>query len=247
MGERDVGRGCSRPRLVVALDFPGAEAALDLASRLDPRRCRLKVGKELFVRAGPDVVARLQRAGFEVFLDLKFHDIPHTVARACRAAAELGVWMLNVHASGGRRMLEAARAAIGVHEARPVLIAVTVLTSLERADMAELGCEHSPQQLVVRLADLARSCGLDGVVCSARDLTGLQRVVPDTFLRVTPGIRPGGDPAADQRRVTTPAEALAAGATHLVVGRPITGAPDPMKALERIEEEMGEEQVTRDS
>jgi orotidine-5'-phosphate decarboxylase len=226
------------PRIIVALDFPAPEEAITLAERLEPARCRVKVGKELFTRAGPGVVTALQGRGFQVFLDLKFHDIPSTVAGACRAAAELGVWMVNVHASGGVAMMEAAREAVGEGVGTPLLIAVTVLTSLDEADLAELGVHAHPSSQAVRLAALAESCGLDGVVCSAADLGRLRESVTPGFLAVTPGVRPAGSAAGDQKRVATPAAAIAAGATHLVVGRPVTAAPDPLAALEAIEAEL---------
>ena len=226
------------PRIIVALDFPALEPALALVSRLDPGRCRIKVGKELFVRAGPQGVEAIQRAGFEVFLDLKFHDIPNTVTGACRAATELGVWMLNVHASGGRRMLDAARDAVHAYADRPHLIAVTVLTSLAAGDLEGTGISDAPIAQVQRLARLAQLAGLDGVVCSASDLEELRGVVGADFLRVTPGIRPAGDGRDDQRRISSPAAAIAAGSTHLVVGRAITAADDPMAALAMIEAEI---------
>ncbi len=226
------------PRIIVALDFPGADAALAMAARLAPERCRVKVGNELFTRAGPAVVEALHARGFEVFLDLKFHDIPNTVAGACRAAAELGVWMVNVHAGGGIAMLEAARAAVGDGAGAPLLIAVTVLTSLDEADLAELGVHAHPSSQAVRLAALAQSCGLDGVVCSPADLERLRESVPPDFLAVTPGVRPAGAQAGDQKRIATPASALAMGATHLVIGRPITAAGDPLAALAAIEAEI---------
>ena len=232
-GSTDVG-----PRIIVALDFPGGDAALAMAERLAPARCRVKVGKELFTRAGPGVVEALQARGFDVFLDLKFHDIPSTVAGACRAAAELGVWMVNVHASGGIATLEAARAGVGDGAGAPLLIAVTVLTSLDEADLAELGVHAHPSSQAVRLAALAQSCGLDGVVCSPADLERLRESVSPGFLAVTPGVRPAGADAGDQKRIATPASALAMGATHLVIGRPITAAGDPLAALAAIEAEI---------
>jgi orotidine-5'-phosphate decarboxylase len=232
------GAASGGPRIIVALDVPAAEDALALAACLDPAICRVKVGNELFTRAGPAVVAALQQRGFEVFLDLKFHDIPNTVAGACRAAAELGVWMVNVHASGGIAMLEAAREAVGEGAGAPLLIAVTVLTSLDEADLAELGVHAHPSSQAVRLAALAESCGLDGVVCSPADLDRLRQAVSPRFLAVTPGVRPAGSAAGDQKRVATPAAAVAAGATHLVVGRPVTAAADPRAALEAIAAEL---------
>lgn len=230
----------SGPRILVALDFPSAAPALALAHRLDPGQCRLKVGKELFTAAGPDLVLQLQALGFEVFLDLKFHDIPNTVAGAVRAAAELGVWMVNVHASGGRRMLLAARETLEKLQRRPLLIAVTVLTSLERSDLAEIGLDIDPLLQVERLARLTADCGLDGVVCSAQEAPRLRVACGGDFCLVTPGIRPVVAAAGDQRRVMTPAAALAAGADYLVIGRPITAAADPALALAQIAAEIGQ-------
>ncbi len=220
--------------IIVALDYPDASQALDMAAQLDPTLCRVKVGKELFTRAGPEVVKKLVALGFDVFLDLKFHDIPNTVAAACRAAMDLGVWMLNVHASGGRRMLEAAREAVGSGHERPLLIAVTILTSLEAADLGEIGFTGSPADNVLRLARLTEDSGLDGVVCSSREVSLLRGAVGDEFRLVTPGIRPLGADAGDQRRVMTPADALAAGSDYLVIGRPITAADVPHEALNAI-------------
>lgn len=221
----------SGPRVIVALDYPEAAPALALAARLDPASCRLKIGKELFTAAGPALVEALQRQGHGVFLDLKFHDIPNTVAGAVRAAAGLGVWMVNVHASGGRRMLEAAREALSTLHNPPLLIAVTVLTSLERADLVETGLDVDPAEQVERLTRLARDCGLDGVVCSAQEASRMRALTGPAFRLVTPGIRPACTEAGDQRRTMTPAAALAAGADYLVVGRPVTAAPDPALAL----------------
>jgi orotidine-5'-phosphate decarboxylase len=227
------------PRLIVALDYAAAAPAERLASRLDPRRCRLKVGKELFTAAGPELVRELVARGFDVFLDLKFHDIPNTVAGAVRAAAELGVWMVNVHASGGRRMMHAAREALGtVAGRRPLLIAVTVLTSMEAQELEETGVRGGLEEQVLRLAGLAIDCGLDGVVCSAREAPLLRARFGALPVLVTPGIRPASAPADDQRRTLTPSEAIAAGSDFLVVGRPVTGAPDPAAALAAILSDM---------
>jgi orotidine-5'-phosphate decarboxylase len=221
-------------RIIVALDVPDAASALALAARLDPRLCRVKVGKELFVAAGPDVVARLQERAFEVFLDLKFHDIPNTVAGACRSAARLGVWMMNIHASGGGAMMRAARDAIATVARPPLLIGVTVLTSLGDADLAQVGFGGTALENVERLARLARECGLDGVVCSAQEAQAVRRVAGAQFTLVTPGIRLANDSAGDQSRVVTPQEALRLGADYLVIGRSITAAADPVAALESI-------------
>jgi orotidine-5'-phosphate decarboxylase len=225
-------------RVIVPLDFPDAEAALALAARLDPKLCRVKVGKELFVAAGPAVVARLQERGFEVFLDLKFHDIPNTVAGACRAAARLGVWMMNVHASGGEAMLRAAREAIEGVSRPPLLIAVTILTSLAESDLARIGYAGSLLENVERLARLARACGLDGVVCSAQEAPALRKAAGDGFVLVTPGIRLESERKDDQARVVTPREAVRLGADYLVIGRPITQASDPAATLESIRESL---------
>lgn len=225
-------------RVIVALDFADAGTATALADRLDPTQCRLKVGKELFVRAGPELVRYLARRGFAVFLDLKFHDIPNTVAQACRAAADLGVWMVNVHAGGGLRMMEAARAALDPSASSPRLIAVTVLTSMGGDDLHEVGVDAAPEAQVLRLARLARHAGLDGVVCSAREAATLRRELGPEFLLVTPGIRPSGSAADDQRRILTPLQALQAGADYLVVGRPITQAADPLAALRLVNVEI---------
>jgi orotidine-5'-phosphate decarboxylase len=226
------------PRVIVALDFSDETGALDLAARLDPALCRLKVGKELFTAAGPRVVHQLVGRGFSIFLDLKFHDIPNTVASACRAAARLGVWMLNVHASGGRAMLRAAREAVPVGAHSPKLIAVTLLTSMAASDLSETGVSGTPEQIVLRLSLLARDCALDGVICSVLEAGLLRDRCGDSFCLVTPGIRPADAAADDQQRVATPAAAIAAGASYLVVGRPITRAPDPLAALRRINNEI---------
>jgi orotidine-5'-phosphate decarboxylase len=226
--------------LIVALDLPREADALDLVARLDPARCRLKVGKELFTRCGPGLVQRLQRCGFEVFLDLKFHDIPNTVAAACAAAADLGVWMVNVHCSGGPRMIAAARERLEGRSHRPLLIGVTVLTSLDAEDLAAVGCPGDPAERVLRLAELGQRAGLDGVVCSPLEAGAVRRTRGAGFVLVTPGVRPLGDAAGDQKRVMTPADALAQGADYLVIGRPITAAPDPMLALAAIERSLGD-------
>jgi len=226
------------PRIIVSLDFETREEALALARVLEPKHCRVKVGKELFTRCGPAVVEELRGLGFDVFLDLKFHDIPHTVARACTAAAALGVWMLNVHASGGRAMLEAAREAVDASERPPLLVAVTVLTSLSAQDLHELGVAADPEEQVLRLARLARAAGLDGVVCSAREAQQLRLVCGSDFALVTPGIRPAGAASGDQKRIVTPGDAVRIGSDYLVIGRPVTRAPDPLQALIAIEEEI---------
>ena len=225
------------PRIVVALDYADAMPALQLAAMLDPLECRLKVGKELFTAAGPSLVRELVARGFGVFLDLKFHDIPNTVAGAVRAAAELGVWMVNVHASGGRRMLEAARDALRTPQgARPLLTAVTVLTSMTQRDLTETGVDADVEAQVLRLARLALESGLDGVVCSAREAPLLRGALGTPAVLVTPGIRLEDAVSAhdDQRRTLSPVEAMAAGSDYLVIGRPITAAADPVAALRSI-------------
>lgn len=224
--------------ILVALDYADVTPALALAERLEPALCRLKVGKELFTRGGPQLVERLQGMGFEIFLDLKFHDIPNTVAGAVRAAADLNVWMVNVHAGGGRRMMEAAADAVAGASHKPLLIAVTVLTSMTDEDLAELGHHEGTGARVQQLAALTQESGLDGVVCSALEAPALRASRGDNFCLVTPGIRLAGDAAGDQRRVVTPADALARGADYLVIGRSITGADDPLAALRRVHEEI---------
>ena len=227
-------------RVIVPLDFPEAAPALALAKRLDPQLCRVKVGKELFTAAGPAVVTALQERGFEVFLDLKYHDIPNTVAGACRAAAKLGVWMLNVHASGGAAMMRAAREAVDVASNRPLLIAVTILTSLADADLAAIGFGGTAAQNVERLAALTHACGLDGVVCSAQEVAALRRATGADFKLVTPGIRLADSKPDDQSRTVTPAEAIRLGADYLVIGRPITQSRDPVATLHAIHQSLQE-------
>ncbi len=224
--------------VVVALDFSDAGAVMELVSGLDPDCCRLKVGKELYTHCGPALVERLAADGFEVFLDLKFHDIPNTVAGACAAAADLGVWMVNVHALGGRRMMEAARAAIAQKSHQPLLMAVTILTSMDESDLREIGLSGSAEENVLRLATLAEQSGLDGVVCSPLEVAELSRRSRDGFRFITPGIRPAGSQANDQKRITTPTDALSSGADYLVIGRPITAADDPLAALQAINAEI---------
>ncbi len=229
---------CRSP-VIVALDFEQQQQALNLVSQLDPSLCRLKVGKEMFTHFGPDFVKALQQQGFEVFLDLKFHDIPNTVAKAVAAAAELGVWMVNVHASGGSRMMQAAKEALLPFGAQaPKLIAVTVLTSMEQSDLTELGIMLTPAQQVQKLAALTAATGLDGVVCSAQEATLLKQQFGQQFQLVTPGIRPANSAADDQRRVMTPKAAQLAGVDYMVIGRPITKAADPLGALKAIVDEL---------
>lgn len=221
-------------RLIIALDFPTAEQALAFVTQLDPQQCKLKVGFELFVAAGPTFVRELVDRGFAVFLDLKFHDIPNTVASACKAAAQLGVWMINVHASGGATMMAAAREALRGLENPPRLIAVTVLTSMDRAQLTGTGVLVDPETQVQHLAGLAAASGLDGVVCSAQEAAMLRQQLGTAFLLVTPGIRPTGSDQGDQSRVMTPAQARQAGVNYVVVGRPITQAADPQAVIAQI-------------
>ena len=220
--------------IVVAMDFNDAASCLQLASRLNPSQCRLKIGKELFTVAGPQLVGALMEKGFEVFLDLKYHDIPNTVAKAVKAAADLGVWMVNVHASGGRRMLGAAKEAIDKSLHSPLLIAVTVLTSMTKEDLLIVGLDIEPEEQVMRLAQLAKTSGFDGVVCSAMEAKPLKAALGNDFCLVTPGIRPAGSAVDDQRRIVTPQDALNNGSDYLVIGRPITQAKDPAQVCEDI-------------
>ncbi len=227
------------PKIIIALDYASSAPALALAERLDPAACRLKVGKELFTAAGPVVLEKLMQRGFDIFLDLKFHDIPNTTAQACKAASQLGVWMVNVHALGGRKMLEAAANAVANSLKPPKLIAVTMLTSMAADDLADLGIKESPAQMVLRLATLAQDSGLDGVVCSAQEASLLREKLGKTFCLVTPGIRPAQASLDDQSRVMTPQAALQAGSSYLVIGRPITQAADPLQALRNINIDIG--------
>lgn len=220
--------------VIVALDFSDAGEVLALVSGLEPNSCRLKVGKELYTHCGPALVERLVADGFDVFLDLKFHDIPNTVAGACGAAADLGVWMVNVHALGGRRMMEAAREAIAQKSHQPLLIAVTILTSMGESDLHEIGLSGSAKANVLRLAKLAEQSGLNGVVCSPLEVAVLNQQCAEEFNFITPGIRPAGAAVNDQKRITTPVDALSLGSNYLVIGRPITAAADPLAALQAI-------------
>lgn len=229
------------PKVIVALDYDNDAAALDFVSRIDPSTCNLKVGKELFTVAGPQFVSKLVALGFRVFLDLKFHDIPNTTAHAVRAAASLGVWMVDVHASGGRIMMEAVvneLEKLPANMQRPLVIGVTVLTSMDQAQMQEIGLTCTPQEQVLRLAKLAQSAGLNGVVSSAQEAAMIKKELGPFFINVTPGIRPSGSDLGDQKRVMTPAQAIAAGADYLVIGRPITKAADPCAVLKSINHEI---------
>ena len=227
------------PKIIVALDFPSQNPALALADQLDPAKCRLKVGKELFTCSGPDLVKALQSRGFDIFLDLKFHDIPNTTSAAVAAAAELGVWMVNVHASGGEKMMVACRERLeSFGNDRPLLIAVTVLTSMSDEDLAGIGIASSAEAHVSRLATLTKNSGLDGVVCSAQEAPRLKAEQGSDFQLITPGIRSLTADKGDQQRIMTPVDALKAGSDYLVIGRPITQAADPLAALESIHAEV---------
>lgn len=228
-------RAVTRSPVVVALDYNNRDNALAFVDRIDPRDCRLKVGKEMFTLFGPQFVRELQQRGFDIFLDLKFHDIPNTAAHAVAAAADLGVWMVNVHASGGARMMTAAREALlSFGNDAPLLIAVTVLTSMEASDLADIGVTLSPAEHAERLAALTQKCGLDGVVCSAQEAVRFKQAFGQDFKLVTPGIRPAGSDAGDQRRIMTPEQASAAGVDYMVIGRPVTQSADPAQTLRAI-------------
>jgi orotidine-5'-phosphate decarboxylase len=227
------------PQIIVALDYAEQQTAFALVEQLDPRLCRLKIGKEMFTRFGPPFVTRLIKQGFAVFLDLKFHDIPNTVANACLAAAELGVWMINVHAQGGRKMLEAAREALDKGQyPRPLLVGVTLLTSLDEQDISEIGWIGDTSAVVLRLAHLCEQAGLDGVVCAGPEVALLRNSCKKDFCLVTPGIRLEQMPGDDQKRTLTPREALDAGANYLVIGRPITRAQHPLQVLNQIQQQI---------
>lgn len=225
-------------KVIVALDFSSAMETHEFINRITPGSCRLKVGKELFTREGPQLVRQLVEKGHDVFLDLKFHDIPNTVAKACAAAADLGVWMLNVHAAGGRNMLMAACEAVDKSQSSPLLIAVTVLTSLDQQDLNEVGLMCTPLEQVMRLATLTAECKLDGVVCSPNEVTQLRQQMGSEFCLVTPGIRPAGSDTGDQKRIMTPADAMRNGSSYLVIGRPITQASDPQAVLDSINQDL---------
>ncbi|MEO8419047.1 MAG: orotidine-5'-phosphate decarboxylase [Methylophilaceae bacterium] len=231
------------PKIVVALDYADAANALRLIKDLDPTLCRVKVGKELFTAAGPQLVETLVNKGFGVFLDLKFHDIPNTVAKACEAASRLGVWMLNVHASGGVAMMQAAREGVAKSGSNPLLIAVTVLTSMDQTTLNRIGVQGNLQDQVLNLAKLTQQSGLDGVVCSAQEAPVLRSALGKDFCLVTPGIRPANASLDDQSRVVTPVQALQLGSNYLVIGRPITQAANPLKALQAISQEIAPYQV----
>ncbi|XWJ90000.1 orotidine-5'-phosphate decarboxylase [Phytobacter ursingii] len=235
-----ISRALTSSPIVVALDYDNRDKALAFVDRIDPRDCRLKVGKEMFTLFGPQLVRDLQERGFDVFLDLKFHDIPNTAAHAVKAAADLGVWMVNVHASGGARMMTAAKEAlVPFGNDAPLLIAVTVLTSMEASDLHGLGISATPAEYAERLAGLTQQCGLDGVVCSAQEAVRFKAAFGQQFKLVTPGIRPQGSEAGDQRRIMTPEQALAAGVDYMVIGRPVTQSADPAQTLRDINASLG--------
>ncbi|MDV7021147.1 orotidine-5'-phosphate decarboxylase [Atlantibacter subterraneus] len=228
-------RSATDSPIVVALDYDNRDKALAFVDQINPQDCRLKVGKEMFTRFGPQLVHDLQSRGFDVFLDLKFHDIPNTAAKAVAAAADLGVWMVNVHASGGARMMQAAREAlVPFGQDAPLLIAVTVLTSMEASDLADIGITLSPAEHAERLARLTQQCGLDGVVCSAQEAVRFKSALGQEFKLVTPGIRPEGSAAGDQRRIMTPQLAQQAGVDYMVIGRPVTQSENPSQTLRDI-------------
>ena len=225
----------SDSKVIVALDYAKEQDALAFVEQIEPKSCHLKIGKEMFTHFGPKFVRRLQQSGHSIFLDLKFHDIPNTCAHAVAAAADLGVWMVNVHASGGRRMMEASRNILEPYgQDKPLLIGVTVLTSMDQADLFEIGIQCSPKEHVMNLAGLAQQSGLDGVVCSAQEAMALKETLGQDFRLVTPGIRPAGSALGDQRRTMTPFEAVKAGSDYLVIGRPITQSEDPVQMLANI-------------
>ena len=226
-------------KIIVALDFNSSSQAVEFVDTLDPKLCRLKIGKELFTAAGPNLVETMIKKEFDVFLDLKFHDIPNTVANAVKVAADLGVWMLNVHISGGSTMMKSAKDAIISHGGcKPILIGVTVLTSISSAELSEIGINNDLKDQVVQLAKLAYQSGLDGVVCSAEEAKLLRNSMPSDFILVTPGIRREQDAAGDQKRVITPSQAIRNGSDYLVVGRPITQAASPSAALAAFNSEI---------
>ncbi len=241
--ERDQGCPvhCSPERLIVALDFSDPGQARNLVEQLKPTGVSFKIGLELYMAGGPDLVGDLA-ARHNIFLDLKFHDIPNTVAAAVRSAASLGVSMINLHAAGGRKMITAARDAVESLDRRPILLAVTVLTSMGDQEMHETGCPGSTAERVLQLAGLVSECGLDGVVCSPLEIAEIKAKVSPPLITVTPGIRPAGDAQDDQFRVGAPAEAIRSGGDYLVVGRPVTRAAEPLSAARRILTEMGVDQ-----
>ena len=229
----------NKSRLIISLDFSEANQALEFCKKIDPVSCKIKIGKELYTRAGPILIEKLRTLNYDIFLDLKYHDIPNTVANACRVATDLGVWMLNVHASGGSKMMEAAYESIiksGHSKNRPLLVAVTVLTSMSSDDFAELGLTNSIEDQVLLLSKMAKSAGLDGVVCSGIEANKLRHEFGKGFCLVTPGIRLDTLNNDDQERIMTPYEAIKAGSNYLVIGRPITRASNPVNVINAINE-----------
>lgn len=227
-------------QLIIALDFPTSYQALEFVKPLSPKQCKLKVGLELFVSAGPDFIKQLTDQGFDIFLDLKFHDIPNTAGSACSAAAKLGVWMMNVHASGGTTMMKTAKAAIDDQNSSTKLIAVTVLTSMNNQELASMNIKQSASEQVSALASLTKGAGLDGIVCSAQEAEMLRKDYGKEFLLVTPGIRPAGSATNDQSRIMTPGKAIQAGSSYIVVGRPITQSDNPIGVIEHINQEIAD-------
>ena len=223
-------------KIIIPLDLDYANA-IKLAKELDPKICRLKIGSQLFTSSGPKIVKEFSNLGFDIFLDLKFHDIPNTVYEAVKSSADLGVWMVNVHASGGREMLDAAKKALDGYKNPPLLIGVTLLTSLSEESLIDIGLTGLPEQ-VLRLAGLVKEMGLNGVVCAPSDITSIKNKFGKEFLTVTPGIRPSKSNLNDQRRVATPSEAIESGSDFIVIGRPITESKNPCSALERIHKEI---------
>ena len=230
--------GTTESRIIVPLDYSDQNQVFELVDKFEPSMCKLKVGKELFTATGPKLIDKLMTRGFDIFLDLKFHDIPTTVAKACCAAASLGIWMVNVHAMGGQKMLALVREEIDKLRYKPLVIAVTVLTSMNESDLKQLGINCTVQEQVLKLATLAKNTGLDGIVCSALEATMMRKEFGKEFCLVTPGIRPSGSKQDDQSRIMTPREAISAGSDYLVIGRPITQSPDPLQALININEEI---------
>ncbi|MDH5432767.1 MAG: orotidine-5'-phosphate decarboxylase [Gammaproteobacteria bacterium] len=226
-------------KIIVALDFDNLQKAKSLVAELDPKLCKVKVGKEMFTLFGPNWVSYLVERDFQVFLDLKFHDIPNTVAKACHAAATFGVWMTNVHASGGIKMMEAAREAIAKFgSARPLLTAVTILTSMDDQQYNQIGYQRGLTDQVIHLAKMAEKAQLDGIVCSAQEAHQLRQILNNSFKLVTPGIRLATSAKDDQSRVMTPKKAILAGSSYLVIGRPITQASNPLSVLCEISENL---------
>ena len=223
-------------KIIIPLDLEYS-AAINMAKNFDANLCRLKIGSQLFTSSGPQIIKELNSLGFDIFLDLKFHDIPNTVYEAVKSAADLGIWMVNVHASGGRAMLEASKKALEGFDQPPLLIAVTVLTSLSEDSLSEVGIKNLSEQ-VLRLAELTNECDLNGVVCASTDVKAIKNIFGKDFITVTPGIRPNDSKVNDQNRISTPSEAVKNGSDYLVIGRPITGSENPTKALEEINKEI---------